>query len=494
MNFNPFHPSIHIASALAPGWAANGHQTSQNKNQLFKNNINHGQQANYGQPKSSSYVSSPSHGLIYSNNNNNYKYNRRPVPRGGSSYNQRFPSLAQVDQGSPRSPKYPATQTTGFNSYNPSRNTPRNPVRPSYQGPGTRGFRTTNYNPRNEPRRTNNREINNGNSYPRNKKRTPKNPTFYPENPTYTSRKKKKNKSNDPSSGNSYGGSFANNNGGWNPTTNSFGGPSTSYPNQDQDSEDRTKITTLYPQTPTPRPPNNFYTPKDIFTTKNFYSTTFPPKDTFTPTTPNYYPSTINDYRPKDAKLEAKIASIRAELESKERMLKEVQNEVDGFTAKSKNIVRALRNKRSYFYDTLMLKTIKYVNNYDRDIEKQLRLIEEIKRELDSKSLRAYPWKLSYIEKKIRKNNLIKDSDQLAIKTSAKISELNVIVDDMTRDQKLSIPKSSYAMDYNGRNYYDYNIKPCLHPHHGCLPHKEPHKDDKYDNNNYLASAAASKR
>lgn len=235
-------------------------------------------------------------------------------------------------------------------------------------------------------------------------------------------------------------------------------------PKPNQGREYSTKRPTYYPNSFYPNDPNNFppngFAPKDI---------SLPPPPIVT--TPNYY-----NGRPKDTKLEGRIAELRKQLESRERMLKEVQNEVDGFRIKSKNVIRALRKRRSYFYDGLMQKTIKYVSTYDENIEKQLKLIDEIKQELDSKSLRAYPWKLSYIEKKIRKNNLIKDADQLAIQTSAKISELNIIVDDMTREQKIRIPSYDYKSKPN------YSIKPCLHPHHACLPHEGPHNDNTFDN------------
>lgn len=160
---------------------------------------------------------------------------------------------------------------------------------------------------------------------------------------------------------------------------------------------------------------------------------------------PSSEPSSVpKDSSEGDKKLITQINSLRSQLKSRYQMLQEVMTEVQDFSLKLKRMIKELRWRRLYFFDTLLLKTINYNGNSMQNLSNQMQRIDSVRKSLESvsstrkdNSSKGSPWKTRFALKHAFESNVLHDADQVAKSTRSKLRELNEIVDDMAREKHL---------------------------------------------------------
>jgi hypothetical protein len=142
----------------------------------------------------------------------------------------------------------------------------------------------------------------------------------------------------------------------------------------------------------------------------------------------------------EEKKLITQINSLRSQLQTRYKMLQEVMNEVEDFSIKLRRMIKELRWRRLYFYDTLLLKTMKYNGNSIKQLTNEMKRIDSVRNALDKSSNKS-SWKTRYAIKEVSDSNVLKDADQVAKSTRVKLQELTEIVDDMARENDLQSTK-----------------------------------------------------
>lgn len=114
---------------------------------------------------------------------------------------------------------------------------------------------------------------------------------------------------------------------------------------------------------------------------------------------------------------------------------------------KLKGMIKKTRKKRLHFYDTLLLKTLKYNRTYLRRIKDQLDRIDSsndlltagsgMKSKNTGKRTTLRDFEAKHVMRQISQQNIVRDSDQMIADSSKRIDLLNSILDDMIREKNL---------------------------------------------------------
>lgn len=131
------------------------------------------------------------------------------------------------------------------------------------------------------------------------------------------------------------------------------------------------------------------------------------------------------------------INQLLGQLEEKEAQLRNVMNDLDDLSLRIKSLVREVRWRKMSFYDTMLLKTLKYNNGEMNKLTSIMSRIQDAKNLLDSKVVRNNTWKLEYVTKKMTQENLLPDADIIFKQTKAKIDELTQAIRDMADENNI---------------------------------------------------------
>lgn len=195
-----------------------------------------------------------------------------------------------------------------------------------------------------------------------------------------------------------------------------------------------------YPSSVTPAPPPVIIVQKTTPSSLSSSSSESPVQPSTTleiiPKGTRRKPRVQTSGKPK-SKTDQEIQNLRIELFTRKESLEKIMPELDSFMFKLTRMNRKLRKRKMYFYDTLMLKTLRYSQEMQKQLENQLSKIDDAIRLVDSKSVRDSAWKINYVMKQVSQDKILPTTDKLAKQTSSKISELNSIVNDMSREHRL---------------------------------------------------------
>lgn len=142
----------------------------------------------------------------------------------------------------------------------------------------------------------------------------------------------------------------------------------------------------------------------------------------------------------------AELADLQSKLELRRQKLTLAKDQHRMLSKKLERMIKKARRKRLYFYDTMLLKTMKYNKvSYER-IKKQISYLDstsDLLAEPSKVQMKVKPriklrdWQSEVILRKASQENLIDDSDKILADSTTRIRKLNVVLDDLARQKNL---------------------------------------------------------
>lgn len=121
-----------------------------------------------------------------------------------------------------------------------------------------------------------------------------------------------------------------------------------------------------------------------------------------------------------------------------EDLKKKVLPELRGFNFKIARLIKKLRKKRMYFFDTMLMKSSKYTRTMVQE-GKQLRgglltAVQELEKLMAmEKGDKTGSWRLRYALKRIRKECLVEKSKAFEQKAAKKVDQMDKVLDDLVQ-------------------------------------------------------------
>lgn len=149
-------------------------------------------------------------------------------------------------------------------------------------------------------------------------------------------------------------------------------------------------------------------------------------------------------------KITQEINKLAQDLQDRRIQLSTARDRHRQLSKKLKAMIKKARKKRLYFFDTLLLKTLKYNRAYLKRIKEQLSRIDSTndlltsgssnsssKRKKKKSKTTLRDFEAKHIMKQISQQNLVSDSDQIVADSSKRLLLLNSVLDDMIREKNL---------------------------------------------------------
>lgn len=140
------------------------------------------------------------------------------------------------------------------------------------------------------------------------------------------------------------------------------------------------------------------------------------------------------------------LSLLQSKLEIRRQKLQLAKEQHRMLSKKLERMIKKARGKRLYFYDSMLLKTMKYNKvSYER-IKKQISYIDSTSDLLAEPSkvqmklkprIKLRDWQSEVILRKASHENLVDDSDKILADSTTRIQKLNVVLDDLARQKNL---------------------------------------------------------
>jgi hypothetical protein len=152
-------------------------------------------------------------------------------------------------------------------------------------------------------------------------------------------------------------------------------------------------------------------------------------------------------------KITREINKLANDLKERKILLSEARDKHRQLSRKLKTMIKKTRRKRLYFFDSLLLKTLKYNQFHLKRIKEQMNRIDSSNDILTSgtsrgkkpksgssssgKRVKLRDFEADHIMREISRQNIVSDSDLIIADSSKRITLLNAVLDDMAREKNL---------------------------------------------------------
>ena len=150
------------------------------------------------------------------------------------------------------------------------------------------------------------------------------------------------------------------------------------------------------------------------------------------------------------SKINQEINKLAGELQQRKIQLSEARDRHRRLSQKLKGMIKKARRKRLYFFDTLLLKTLKYNRSHLQRIKEQMSRIDSSndlltagsswsrrKSKKPGKRITLRDFEAQHVMKEISQQNIVSDSDRILADSSKRLNLLNTVLDDMIREKNL---------------------------------------------------------